>query len=280
MEILVTTDGSPRSFAALDAANQLAAAARATLTLVRVLDPALDAGHAFAPTLAEAVEQTRVRWQSDLETLLGEAGIRATVQVVVTARGESTRQTLLRAAEDHDASLIAITTRGSGRMRRALLGSVAMDVLGHAEAPVMVTGPHFVRGKVLDDYRLVITTDGAPGSLAAMRTLAKEFAVGTVAITLLRICWPGDADAEAEAELRAIAAGLPEDAVVNVVVREMALIDGAAQGILDVSRELGASAIAMATEGYRGAYHVFSGSVAMSVVSRAEVPVILAKPVL
>lgn len=278
MEILVTTDGSPGSFAALDAANQFATAAGATLTLVRVLDPVLDAGHAFAPTLAEAVEQTRVRWQSEMEALLGEAGIAATVHILVTARGESTRQGLLRAAEEHQASLIAITTRGSGRMRRALLGSVAMDVLGHSDRPVMVTGPAFVRGVAPRDYRLVITTDGSPGSLAAMRLLAQEFAVGTIAITLLRICWPGDVDAQDETELQTIAAGLPESADVSVLVREMALIDGAAHGILDVSRELGASAIAMATEGYRGAYHVFSGSVALSVVSRAEVPVILAKP--
>jgi nucleotide-binding universal stress UspA family protein len=223
------------------------------------------------------VQQTRVTWQEELKNLLAQTGIDATVHISVTERGEPTRHVILRTAEEVSASLIVMATRGSGRLRRALLGSVTMDVLGHSEVPVMVTGPRFVRGAKQEDYRLVVTTDGSPGSLVAMRSTAAQFAGAGVAVTLLRICWPGDADPDDEAELRAVAAALPDDADVSVVVREMALIDGAAQGIIDVAGELGASAIAMATEGHRGAYHVFGGSVALSVVSRAEVPVILAK---
>lgn len=277
MEILVTTDGSVASLAALDAASQFAGTVGATMTLVRVLDPLLDCGDAFAATLAEAVATTQARWTADLEAALRQAGIAGNVLVVVKERNERQEEAILRAAKEQGAALIAMATRGRGRFRRALLGSVSMAVLNHANLPIMVTGPRFVVGEDREGYRVVITTDGSPGSLAVMQSIAKQLAIPGIQLTLLRICWPGDIDAEDEAQLREVAKALPPGNDVAVVVREMALVDGAAHGILEVSRELGASAIAMATEGHKGAYHVFSGSVALSVVSRSELPVILAR---
>jgi nucleotide-binding universal stress UspA family protein len=277
MHILVTTDGSKNSLAALGAAGPLTKAAGASLTLVRILDPRLDCGDAFAPTLAEAVELTRSRWQAELENALSASGYAGACSVVIKERNENVASAILRTATEQEADLIAMTTRGSGRLHRALLGSVSLDVLGRSGLPVLVAGPRFAPKEVGSVYRLVVTTDGSPGSLAAMRELGQRLALPGIAITLLRVCWPGDIDSEDEAQLQEIAASLTAATQVSVVVREMALIDGAAQGILDIGQELAADALAMATEGHRGAYHVFSGSVSLSVVSRSTVPVVLSK---
>lgn len=277
MHIVVTTDGSANSFAAVGAAQSLASAAGAQLTLLRVLDPRLDCADAYAPTLAEAVEQTRTRWQAELESALSSSSCACDAVVAVKDRNESVATTILRVATEREAALLVMTTRGSGRLHRALLGSVSLDVLGRSGLPVMVVGPKVTNDPPAEPYRLVVTTDGGPGSLAAMRELAPRFALPGVAITLLRICWPGDIDAEDEAQLREIADGLAGAGSVSVQVREMALVEGAAQGILEIARELGADALAMATEGHRGAYHVFAGSVSLSVVSQSPVPVILSK---
>jgi nucleotide-binding universal stress UspA family protein len=45
---------------------------------------------------------------------------------------------ILHCAHAHDANLIAMTTHGSGGLTRALVGSVAADVLHHAPCPVLL----------------------------------------------------------------------------------------------------------------------------------------------
>jgi nucleotide-binding universal stress UspA family protein len=48
---------------------------------------------------------------------------------------------ILREAEAFGADLIAVTTEGRGAVRRALLGSVAEQVVRKADAPVMLVRP-------------------------------------------------------------------------------------------------------------------------------------------
>ena len=48
---------------------------------------------------------------------------------------------LVRHAEDNDAVLIVVGTRGRGRVASAVLGSTSMRVLEHAPCPVLVAKP-------------------------------------------------------------------------------------------------------------------------------------------
>ena len=48
-------------------------------------------------------------------------------------------EVIVRVAEDENADIIVIGTRGLGVVRRTLLGSVSDYVLHHAHVPVIVT---------------------------------------------------------------------------------------------------------------------------------------------
>ena len=72
-------------------------------------------------------------------TLAAEAGFDA---LAVIARGEPKAwPTLLDLAEHHDAAVIVVGSRGLGRVKSALLGSVSAGVLDHAHRPVLIVPP-------------------------------------------------------------------------------------------------------------------------------------------
>lgn len=283
MKVLVTTDGSERSLHALPHAAAFARATGSQLTLLRVLDPLLDVGDQFALHVDEAVEKTTAAWHRDLSGALANAGITGDALVVEKVHGEDTWDSIISAATGMSASIIAMDTRGAGAVRHALLGSVAMGLVGHAELPVMVTGPSIhPPPSTTAGYRILATTDGSPASLAVIRALGTIIETGAVDITLLRLCWPGTAShgaPDCAAQLRQFRESLPDSQRVTEEVREMALVNGAAPAIVAVAQELGASAIAMATHGHSAAYHLFGGSTALGVVTQSPLPVILTRSI-
>ncbi len=57
------------------------------------------------------------------------------------ARGGKPGEVLVHTAEEMDADLIVVGTRGYGKLRRALMGSVSAYVTNHAHCPVLVCRP-------------------------------------------------------------------------------------------------------------------------------------------
>lgn len=280
MKILVTTDGSPRSLTAVPHAAALARATGSTLTLVRVLDQLMDLGDHLAVKLDDAVARATADWEARLAAALQSAGVEGDAVVVKKEPREDTWRTIIRAADDQGATLIAMDSRGAGAVRHALMGSVSMGILGHTSLPVMITGPSIQpMASQANGYHIVATSDGSPASLAVLRALRPLAESANVNVTLLRLCWPGASHSSEDcaAQLRSFRAELPDSARVTEVVREMTLTDGAAPAIVAVAGELGASAIAIATHGHSAAYHLFGGSTALGVVSQSPVPVILAR---
>ena len=55
--------------------------------------------------------------------------------------GRYRAQQIVRVAEDIEAGLIVMGSRGLGGIRRALMGSVSDSVVRHAHCPVMVVRP-------------------------------------------------------------------------------------------------------------------------------------------
>lgn len=77
--------------------------------------------------------------------------------------------TLLAEAQEHDAGLVVVGTRGLGPVRRVLLGSVSARIARDSRRPVAVVPP----GAPIDSSGpVVVGVDGSAGSVAALRWAA------------------------------------------------------------------------------------------------------------
>ena len=280
MNVLVTTDGSARSEAVLAHAAKWATATNCGLVLMRALDPRIDCADQLALHLDEAVAKTSAAWIEGLSAMLSRHAVAGTPLVSIKARGEDSWETILRVAGEQGASLIAMATRGAGILHHLVLGSVAMGVLRRTTLPIMVTGAAIEAPPSAEQYRVLATTDGSEASFAVVPALRPAIESSEVEVTLLSLCWPGQGDqrtSECSANLARLRTEMQRAERVTEVVREVPVIDGLADAIVQEAERLHASAIAMATHGHGAAYHLFAGSTALGVVSRSPLPVILAR---
>jgi nucleotide-binding universal stress UspA family protein len=139
MRFLVTTDRSDHSLRALPHAARLARAAGADLLLAQVLQPRLDVAGELDTDLARASERVAARWREELAHMVSTQRLEADVCVAIQGQRERTDDAILRTAHEEGAALIAMDTKGSGRIRHALAGSVATGVVGKSDVPVMLT---------------------------------------------------------------------------------------------------------------------------------------------
>ena len=141
--ILVPTDFSDASGAALDYARALAGAFGSALHLLHVVqDPYVQpwAAEAFGVSLAGVLE----RWEQDahaqLEQLVPEAERRAHPVQCTTRVGHPFVE-ILDYAQAHQVDLIVMGTHGRGPVAHVLLGSVTERVVRKAPCPVLTVRP-------------------------------------------------------------------------------------------------------------------------------------------
>ena len=138
--ILLATDGSPHAELAAMKAVDLAKSTKARLHVVAV-------GRTFPAAVYDVYteagrEDLRREAQEILDKQVGkieEAG--GTVAIAHLKMNERRDEAIVHLAEDIDADLIVIGSRGFGGLRRALLGNVADSVVRHAHCPVLVVRP-------------------------------------------------------------------------------------------------------------------------------------------
>jgi nucleotide-binding universal stress UspA family protein len=127
--IVIGTDGSGQSLTAVEAAVELARETGAVLRCVSVDDSVAGAGfdpareHIDAAQAACAFAQAR--------------GVHAKPIV----RAGSPAEQLMEVADECDADMIVVGSRGRGVLASALLGSVALRLVHRARHPVMVVAP-------------------------------------------------------------------------------------------------------------------------------------------
>ncbi|HET6950469.1 MAG TPA: universal stress protein [Acidimicrobiales bacterium] len=136
--VLVGVDRSPPSLVALDLAADVAGVLGGSLSVVEVVEyvPAFPLGPATSVTCEgeeDAPERTRVLLESAVRGLR-DRGLR--VQVVV--RSGEPAPVLLDLAEDIDADLVVVGTRGRGDPADPALGSVARTVADRVRRPTLV----------------------------------------------------------------------------------------------------------------------------------------------
>jgi nucleotide-binding universal stress UspA family protein len=147
--ILVSYDGSADAQAAIDRAAQLMPGAETTvLTIWETFMDAATRGGAMGMGLGvggmysndQHVDET---WQKAAEDHAAEGAKRATdaglvAQPRVATRFGTVAATILTVADELDADLVVLGTRGLGGVKSFLLGSVSHGVVQHADRAVLV----------------------------------------------------------------------------------------------------------------------------------------------
>ena len=128
--ILIATDGSDSAREALHVGVELAAEQGTAVTIVHVVDANGNYDQNSRPdedgALREAIGiARRAEIEPDLELATGDAA-----------------DAVSRVAEQVDADLVIVGSRGLGRAGASLLGSVSRDVLKRCKRPVMVVRGH------------------------------------------------------------------------------------------------------------------------------------------
>ena len=140
--ILLAADGSPHAELAALTAVDLAESTGSRLHVVVV-------GRTFSQAVYDYYTETeagREAIRSEAQEVLDEqvrkieeAG--GTVAIAHLKMGERRDEAIVHLAEDIDAGLIVIGSRGFGGLRRALMGNIADSVVRHAHCPVVVVRP-------------------------------------------------------------------------------------------------------------------------------------------
>jgi nucleotide-binding universal stress UspA family protein len=134
-KILLATDGSGEAQLAATTAVDLAKSTDSELHVVHVGE--------FVPTILAATEQEPVQLEREAQKLLDEQVRRieqagGTVKEAHLRLGRADEEILELAQEEMGTGLIVLGSRGRGRIRRALLGSVSDSVVRHAHCPVTI----------------------------------------------------------------------------------------------------------------------------------------------
>jgi nucleotide-binding universal stress UspA family protein len=145
--ILVALDGSRAAEAVLEPAAELAGLFQAELLIRRVVppvplpaDPLLPVSVAYDTELTARLEAEANDYVAERVRRLAASGVRVSGKALV---GHGVARTLIGAAAEERAGLLALTTRARGGLRRLGLGSVADKVMRGAPCPVML----YRRGK-------------------------------------------------------------------------------------------------------------------------------------
>jgi len=138
--ILIGLDGSPYSNKALIFGLEVAKKFGSKVTLHHVVVRPL---HFYADEGVVLAEPTDKRLEAEGEKILRKAKEQADLEgveaVTLMTSGDPSEEILRIAKNDYD--LVVLGSRGLGRMRSFLMGSVSNRVVHHTSSPVLVVKP-------------------------------------------------------------------------------------------------------------------------------------------
>jgi nucleotide-binding universal stress UspA family protein len=290
MKILVGVDGSACSIVALDLVSSLAWPAGTEITLLAAYDVPVDWTGGVGSTMdwvgdvEDAARDTLVEQLRGLAPRIEERG-HDVERVVVRGRAASA---IVEAARERQVDLIVTGSRGRGRLRSMLLGSVAAEVAGEALCPVLVARQPSVS-------HLVVATDGSPVARAIPERLAEWGVFAGLPADVVAVSIPDGpifetavslytlGDERLATQRRELRARYEQDAETMA-----AALDGIglqatshlragdpAQEIISVADDRGADLIVTGTRGLGGIDRLLLGSVARNVITHARCSVLV-----
>jgi nucleotide-binding universal stress UspA family protein len=267
-KLLVCTDGSENSQAALAEAMSLARACGGQIYLLQVV-VIIPEFEAAAPDLMVLVGEEVSKQLAAVKAEADKMGVALETRM---SRGISVSSTILAEAEEIQPDMIVMGRYGqTGLVRRVLMGSVTARVIGHSPFNVLV----IPKGATISFERILIASDGSPFSQAAFtealglarRQESKLFAVSVA---------PEEGDISRTKEIlqqmltAANQAGLP---LKGSVPQGQPPDDGIIQAAIKNEVDL----IVMGSHGRTGLRRLLMGSVTERVIGQSPCPVLVVK---
>jgi len=136
--IVVGFDHSELGMRALEYALDLAAARPPTeVHVVRAIEPMIDPLVGVIPQTGEEIERVKAAIQTSIEHAIQRGGDLKVAAVVAHVAVGMPARTIADLAAQVDADMVVVGTHGRKGIKRALLGSVAEEVVRHAGCPVL-----------------------------------------------------------------------------------------------------------------------------------------------
>jgi nucleotide-binding universal stress UspA family protein len=283
-DVVVALDGRPASECVLAVAIRLARTIGTSLRLVRVFDVPHEVISARAGMVG-VMDETRAlaeAMHAALETAAEQARAAGVTAEPMVLQGEDVAPALLREINRAPCRAVVMATHSHGKLRRALLGSVAQRVAREVDVPVVlvpaactVTSPQGTIGRVL------LPIDGTAASAAAADLFLEDPPAG-LEVVVLRVIGPAVRSATPRGT--PIAPIVTPEAVVErltgrgIKARTMTCDSPLVpEGILEAAGDSGADLIAMATHVRSGLARLAQGSVTDTVLRSATLPVLVVK---
>lgn len=156
--VLVATDFSEPSDAALDYGREIARTFSATLHVVHVADSVYVAfgGESYSTVLPDLQRDVEQAARTQLERVINQKDRTALHAQAVIVTDVAKAPAIVGYAYDHDIDLIVMGTHGRGAVSHLLMGSVAERVVRTATCPVL-TVHHPEREFVAPDALVAVT---------------------------------------------------------------------------------------------------------------------------
>jgi nucleotide-binding universal stress UspA family protein len=278
-KILLATDGSEDAELAATTAVGLARSTSSELHVVHTWRP-VPSVHFDALIRREMEREAQGILDEQAKKIEGLGGTVAQARL----REGGAAEEIVALAEEIGAGLIAVGSRGRGRIRRALMGSVSDAVVRHAHCPVMV-----VRWKpVIFPAKILLATDGSEEATVAAQIVTY---LGERTASEVHVVHVGEIPSthypdrygyralyeEHEREARQLLeAQIEKMKGAGATMAQAHLRLGRAdEEIVVLAEELGVDLIAMGSRGLGRVSRALMGSVSDSAVRNAHCPVLI-----
>jgi nucleotide-binding universal stress UspA family protein len=275
--VVVPLDGSSFSERAVAFAARLGAAGADVVLVRAVLEPMVVTNASAARIAAARQEAAVAEAEQDLAAIAEKTRAQGTA---VTTRVEPRYPpTAIRETTDEGgADLIVMATHSRAAPLRAVLGSVAEEVLRTSHVPMLLIPPSCEKPwPVTGPLRVLVALDGSPIAEQVL-VPALELADALDAdLDLVRVVDDEAPTAHdvAEQYLRQLVESLRGRAP---RLRLQVLTGNPADRILELARREPAHVIAMATHGRSGLGRILMGSVTTAMLQRADIPLLVVGP--
>jgi nucleotide-binding universal stress UspA family protein len=199
---------------------------------------------------------------------------RCPVDLIATTEETYAAEIIADAVTAGEDRVVCMTTHGRGGVRWAALGSVAEDVIGRTDRPILLVGRN-CRPESLDRSRLLVCADGSDECPKRLAPAARDWAqMLGLEVHVGRVTHPLDVDSAERSDvlLDELAAQFGVSGRSHATIVRSRFVAGA---LADLADDLPAAIAATHSHARRGLNRFALGSVTMGVVHLASCPVLV-----